>query len=301
MSILEKCEKIGIELRKTQEGKSVLQALSTIQESPEELTVELFKLINKYYVQMHFFAIKNSIAVFENNTDNPIIGNLVKRILSINGLAEFGEINLPLGHFVEKLSVMSFNNSVKYQLPDEISITPELVRLSNALTVECQRINLVQEIIKEYHTNPEFLEATKRFDELRGREPIIPLSKQDRRNLKLLKMEYPNSTSPNLIYSLMCILTYIKSMMYDSFYDNIFEVFEAEDVILRKEKQLDRCTFIKLLMTPNKNSFGPNTGWILKLHNKDNTTSYAQIFSKTMTFEKNECTISIKALIYQQL
>lgn len=301
MSILEKCEKIGIELRETKEGKIVLNSLSEIKKNPQELTVELFNLINKDYLQMHFFAVKNAISIFENNTENPMLGMLVKDILSIPRLKDFGEENLPLGYFVEKLSIMSFNNLVKYQLPNEVTVTPELVRLSNALTVECLRINLIQQMIKEYHSNPEFLKATKQFEYLSGGTQIIPLSKQDRYNYKLLKKEYPDSNYADLIYSFYRILTYIKSLIFDSFYDNIFEVYEAEDVVIRKEKQLNQYTYIKLYILPNKKTFGMNTGWILKLHNKNNTISYAQIFSKKIEFDKGGCTISIKALVNNYL
>lgn len=301
MSILEKCERIGIELRNTKEGEKALATYALINSEPQEITVELFKLINKYYIQVHFFAIKQTISILENNKENPVLGALVKKILAINSLNKFGEENMQIGNFVEKLSVMSFNNSVKYQLPTGVSVTPELVRLSNSLTVECQRINLLQQIIKEFHTNPKFLEVIKKLDDLKGKAPTIPFSKQDRNALKTLKKEYPDSNSADLTYSLVCILAHIKSMIFDSFYDNIFEVFESDDIISRKEKQFNKYTFIKLQMKPNPKTFGPNSGWILKLHNKDNTISYAQIFNKTLKFEKNKCTISIKALVNNDL
>lgn len=300
MSILEKCEKIGIELRRTKEGRLTTEHLNKVNENPQELTVELFKLINHHYVKIHFFSVSHAIDVLKGNTENRILGELVKRILGIDGLEQFGKANIPIGKFVDKLSIMSFNNSVKYQLPTEITATPELIRLSNSLTVECQRLNLVQKFLREYFTDPRFSEAVKRFDELKGMEPILPYSKEDRKVLKALKNEYLE-TKIDLIYSFVSTLTYIKCMIFDSFYDNIFEVYETKDVLTLKEKTLNGCRFVQIVMNPNDKTFGANTGWILKLHSTDNTIVYGQIFSKQMKFSQNKCIITVKALVHDIL
>lgn len=300
MSILEKCERIGIELRRTPEGKRIMDMLSLMKQCPAELTSEFFKLINHQYVKIHFFAVQHAIDILEGNVDNEILGSLVKNILAIENIKEFGQANIPIGQFVEKLGNMSFSISVKYQLPTEITVTPELVRLSNSLTVECQRINLVQPFVKEHHTNPLFLEATKRFDELSGGQPILPFSKEDRAILKTIKKEYLE-TKVDLFYSLISTITYIKCMIFDSFYNNVFAVSESEDVISRKEKAMAECKLVKLVMYPTKKTLGANTGWILKLTNNDGSTSYAQIFNKQIKWTQAETSVTIKALIHNNL
>ncbi len=300
MSILEKCEKIGMELRKTKEGQIVFKYLNIINNNPQELIVEFFRIINHHYVRIHFFSVPNAIDILKLNTENNMVGSWVNEILNMDGVEEFGKANIPLGQFTKKLSIMSFNSFVKYQLPADITATPELIRLSNLLTVECQRINLIQQLIREYYTNPRFSEALKRFDELKGTTPILPFSKEDRKILKALRDEYPD-TKVDLVYSLVSILSYIKCMVFDSFYDNIFEIYITADVLSFKERTLDRCKFVKIVIIPNKKTIGPNTGWILKIYYPDNSFAYAQIFSKEIKFTQTDCTITIKALIHDYL
>lgn len=301
MSILEKSEKIGVELRNTREGKVAIEQFNQVSKSPQELTVEFFKLINHYYIQMHFYSIPQAVLMLEGNTDNPILGDLVKSILAIENLKAFGEANVPIGKFVDDISKLAFSNSVKYQLPKYIEFTPELVRLANSLTVECLRTSLFQQFMKEYYIKPCFMEAVKRFDELRGVKPIIPYSKEDRKCLSILRKEYDGICSVDLIYSLISLLTYIKSMIFDAFYNNIFEIYENDEVISRRQKRLDHCTFVKLIIRPSITSFDPSSGWILKLHNTDGSISYAQIIQKTTNFSPNTCITTLKALIHDIL
>lgn len=301
MSILEKSEKIGNELRNTPEGATALELFNQVSKSPKELTVELFKLINRYYIQMHFYSIPQAIGILEGNINNPILGDLVKRILAIESLKAFGEANVPIGKFVDDIGKLAFSNSVKYQLPKDIAFTPELVRLSNSLTVECLRTSLLQQFIREYKTKPRFIEAVKRFDELRGTKPMIPYSKEDRKCLSILRKEYTGVCSVDLIYSLVSLLTYIKSMIFDSFYNNIFEVYEKDEVVSRKQKKLNHCTFVKLILLSPIKILDPSSGWILKLHNTDGSISYAQIFQKTTHFSPDTCTTTLKALIHDIL
>ena len=301
MSVLEKSEEIGQELRETWEGIAAINLLNEVSRNPKELTSELFRLINHYYIQIQFYSIPQAIHILEENTDNPKMGNMIKKTLAIKDLKTFGEANIPLGKFVDDISKLAFCNSVRYQLPKHISFTPELVRLSNSLTVECLRTDLLQQFIKEYQTKPRFKEAVKRFDEIRGSKPIIPYSKEDRKCLSILKKEYAGMGSVNLIYSLISLQAYIRCMIFDSFYDSIFEVHEQNEVISRKQKRLDHCTFVKLCIQPSVKMLNPSTGWILKLHNTDASISYAQIFMKRIDFSQGSCTITLKALIQEAL
>lgn len=300
MSILTKCEEIGLELRRTEQGQLVTKLHEEILRNPPELTVEFFKLMDYNYVRIHFFSAQHTIDTLNGNIDNKIVGQLVKRILDIRGLQEFADANMPLGMFVEKLSSAVFVNTVKYELPKDIKVTPALVRQTNALTVECQRLNLVQQFIEDFHTNPQFKEAIARFDELSGTIQILPYSKEDRKILKTLRKEYPD-TKIDLIHSLICILSYIKCTIFDAFYGNLFDIYLSDDVLEFKTKSLDRCKFVKLVLIANERTMFSNRGWILKLHDKDATIRYGQIFSNQIKFTQASSTVTIKALIHDIL
>ena len=180
---------------------------------------------------------QHAFDILKANADNELAGKLVKKILAIEELNEFTQVNNIIGKFVEEVSRASFGNKVKYQLPESISYTPELVRLSNSLTVECLRTHILQQFLLEYHTKPDFIVAIRRFDELRGAKPIIPYSKEDRDILRVLKKEFGKECPVELVYSLVSMMSYIKSMIFDSFYDNIFEISE-ENIIDAKMKRL---------------------------------------------------------------
>lgn len=300
MGILSKCEAIGLELKQTEQGQLVTKLHKDILQNPPELTVEFFKLINHNYVKIHFFSAQHTIDILKENVAHETLGPLVKKILTIKGLQEFADANMPFGMFVEKLSLAAFVNAVKYELPNDIKVTPTLIRLSNSLTVECQRLNLVQQFIKEFYTNPRFKKAIERFDELSGTIQILPYSREDRKILKILRREYPD-TPIDLVHSLICTLSYIKCTIFDAFYGNLFEIYEIEDVLDIKTKPLDRCKLVKLILVPNERTLLSNRGWILKFHNKNGVIEYGQIFNKQIELTHEDGTVTIKALIHDIL
>lgn len=148
---------------------------------------------------------------------------------------------------------------------------------------------------------PEFIMAIHRFDELRGTKPIVPYSKEDRRILRLLKKEFGEKCEVDLLYSLVSMMSYIKGMIFDAFYDNIFEIYEETDIISRKQKALTNCVYNRLILHPDIRTVGSNAGWIMKLHNLDGGVTYGQIFKKTMHWTKEECMATISALTYNIL
>lgn len=301
MSILEKSERIGCELKNTIEGKYALQLHKAISQHPQETTFEFFKLINRYYIQGHFFSVQHALDILKSNVDNEVIGTLVRGLLSINEIHDFAAANIPIGKFVEEISKVAFGNEVKYELPKDVSFTPELVRLSNSLTVECLRTNVLQRFLAEYHTKPEFITAIQKFDELRGAKPIVPYSKEDRRILSILKKEFGEKCEVELLYSLVSMMSYIKCMIFDAFYDNIFEIYEETDIISRKQRNLTNAIYNRLVLRPDIRTLGPTTGWIIKIHNLDGSVTYGQVFKKTMHWTKENCIVTVSVIAYNIL
>ena len=89
-------------------------------------------------------------------------------------------------------------------------------------------------------------------------------------------------------------------MIFDSFYDNIFEISE-ENIIDAKMKRLGNCIYNKLRITPDLKTISPNTGWILKRHNIDGSIEYGQIFKKATHFTKEGCTVTLNVIVYDIL
>lgn len=302
MSVLEKCEEIGVELRSTPEGKQALEYLRRIENNTtdEIARVEFFNLINKYSLKLHFYAVENAIDIFKANDSNSEIKWLVDSVLSIDGLEAFGECNTRLGTFVQKLDHIAFSNSVHYQLPEEITVTAKLIRICNSLTVECQRIDWLPLFLKEYHTDPNFNKAISRFDQLSNSKRILPLSHEDRMISKTLKKEFPDSNT-QLIHNLVRILTYFKCVIFDSFYDNLYEV-QEEDICSYREIPLTGCKYIKVVLKPSFRTLDSNRGWILKLCSSKMPAKYAQLLSKRFEFNSRESSsVTIKAVLYHGL
>ena len=228
-------------------------------------------------------------------------GLLIRRFLEFKDVFTYAEANIPIGNFVEKISGFAFGNKVKYELPRDITFTPELVRLSNALTVECLRTNVLQRFLSEYQKKPEFASAIKRFGELRGNAPVIPYSKEDRKILNTLKTEFGDSCEVELLYTIVSMISYIKSMIFDAFYDNVFEIVEKTDVISKKQRPIKNCVYTRLLLQPSCSLVNSNSGWILKIHNLDGSIAYGQIFEKELRWTKEECNATICALVFELL
>ena len=301
MSILEISEQIGFELRKTNEGQHAYKLYNTILEYPQEITSFFFELINKYYVQAHFYSIQHVLNILEANVDNEAFGVIIKRFLEHKDVLTFAKANTPIGNFVEKIVGFVFDRRVKYELPRDITFTPELIRLSNALTVECLRTNVLQRFLREYQIRPEFASAIKRFGELQGNDPIIPYSKEDRKILKQLKGEFGNSCEVELMHVIVTMMTYIKSMIFDAFYGNTFEVIEESDIIARKQKPLNNCVYTRIVFKPNYGLLNSRLGWILKIHNLDGSITYGQIFKKELRWTDKKFTATICAIVFDYL
>lgn len=296
MGILEKSERIGHELKNTAEGKRALELYNRISQYSQETTYEFFELINKHYLQTHFFSVQQAVDIFRENVDHELIGEVIKKVLCIDEIHDFAAANIPIGDFVDKLGKEAFGNEVKYELPKSVSFTPELVRLTNSLTVECLRTNILQSFLREYHTKAEFATAIKRFDELRGGKPVVPYSKEDRSALFALKEEFGESCKVELLYEIVAVMAYIKSMIFDAFYDNIFEIYEETDVLFQKQRKLRKCIYSKFTLRPGFKVLGSLTGWILKIHNANGGIKYYQITRKTMHCTKNECNVAVYAI-----
>lgn len=305
MSILSISEEIGYELKNTKEGKMALQLYERILENDQEQIMSLFfNLINKRYIQDHFYAIPNAVQIFRSNEDNQRLGVIVKKTLENEEIEAFEKSNLCLARFVDDISKTAFDGSVKYQLNDSVSFTPKLVRLSNMLTVDCLRTNILQQFLKDYHNNPGLINVIAHFDELCKKQPIFPYSRDDRACLRALKKEFSETCSSQSIenmYSMMSILAFIKSMIFDAFYGNVFDVYEGKEVLNRREKALKNSFFVQLKLIPDARFMCASTGWILKLYNNDGSISYGQIFNKSLHFSQNEERVTIKAIIYSIL
>jgi len=302
MGILRTCEKIGAELRETNEGKAILELVKKIRTNPQEITFEFFKLINKYYIELQFYSVPHTFEVLKYNLGNPLLGDTIKNILKIAEIEELAHQNVPFGKFVENLVISCFNSNVKYETPEGISATPQLIRLSNTLSVDCLKTDIISRISKGYHTDPLFTKLLEEFDKLNTKNCIVPYSKTDRKNLKILKEKY-NPDYVELVYMFISTLTYMKAMIFDSFYDNMVEIFENPDIIHKREKSLSNGSLIKISTSLEAFFRNNNKGWILKLHNCDGTISYGQIFHKSFKFKCDDAedSATIKAIINKNI
>ena len=95
-------------------------------------------------------------------------------------------------------------------------------------------------------------------------------------------------------------MSYIKNMVFDAFYDNIFELHEETDIIFQQQKALANCVYNKLVLRPDIQDV-MSTGWIMKLHNRDGSVTYGQIFKKTTHWTQENCTVTIYSLAYDIL
>ena len=101
MSILEKCEQIGKELRKTKEGISAYETYMQLLNSNVEKDF-FFQNVYRYYTKYNFSTPQYVIELFQANRNNPeLSGWINKEMKNIKAFNELSKANLALFRFVQ--------------------------------------------------------------------------------------------------------------------------------------------------------------------------------------------------------
>lgn len=281
MSVFEKCLALGVELRNSDQGKEILALNDSLAKNSEKLSL-FNSLINQHYISEHFFAPLYALLQLRGNKDNehPFIRKEVAETEDIPEVEQFANACSLFGKMCNNISALSVGNTVTYSMPDNMVATPEAIRLLNKITVECLQLPLVKRVIQKVSCDQNFIDMTQAYDNLSRNKCVAPYTQEDRRILRhLSKQGFPRDNIMDM-YSFLCLLTYIKAMIYDAFFDNVFVVDESIDVVRMRKYDLIKGQYIICKLKPSAKSMSTGTGWFLKLIHRDGSVSFGQLFNK---------------------
>lgn len=303
MSVFEKCLALGLELRNSQQGQDILSYKAKLDKMKSELY--LFNtLVNKNYISEHFFAPIYALNQIQGNKANedPLIQAEIKRIESLVEVEQFAKACIPFGKMCNNISSWSVGNTVMYSMPDNMSASPHAVRLLNTITVECLHLPLVKHVIQKASTDQEFLKMATAFDAHFSNHQLSPYTQSDRNILrKLVLSGFPKECVEEM-YSFLCLLTYIKAMIFDAFFDNIFLIDENSDIDKSREYQLTNARYVTYKLKPE--FIISNTGWFLKVIHRDGSVSFGQLLNKHICIQNQNKAlegITIQALLFDNV
>jgi len=305
MSVFEKCLALGVELRNSAQGKEILALKGTLNENREKLYL-FNSLINKHYISEHFFAPMYALLQLRGNKDNehPFIRKEVAEAEEIPEVEQFADACSLFGKMCNNISALSVGNTVMYSMPDNMVATPEAIRLLNKITVECLQLPLVKRVMQKATTDQNFIEMAQAYEKLAGDKHISPYTKEDRKILKILSKQGFSRDNVIDMYSFLCLLTYIKAMIFDAFFDNVFVVNENSDVISMRKYELTQAQYVVCKLKPAVKSMPANSGWFLKIIHSDGSISFGQLLKKHICINNQDPNLegtTVHALLFGEV
>lgn len=302
MSLIDCCERIGIELQETKEGRNAIQLFDICKREISDISGSIYySSIERYHFSYHFYAPQITIDLLKSNVTNEIVGKECKSILEHKIVFEYAESMVPMGKLVDSIANTAFQLTVPYSMPKEITATPKLIRLVQNLSLECQRLDIGQKLIAQNKIDKQFTDLVKSFDRLARESPAVSYSKKDRKIAKELISQGYIRSSVELVYTFMSILSLIKTTIYAGFFNKIVSLYAESDVLDEKQKRIGSLDVIRLRLCNNLNTIDLNEKWILRYIRGNGEIKYGQIYTKTTHFSRGCANTTIHALMYNIL
>ena len=174
----------------------------------------------------------------------------------------------------------------------------------NKITVECLQLPLVKRVIQKATSDQSFIEMAQVYEKLTSNKHISPYTREDRKILK--KLSKQGFSQDNIIdmYSFLCLLTYIKAMFFDAFFDNVFVVDENSDIVSMRKYQLTKAQYVVCKLKHAVKSMSANSGWFLKIIHSDGSISFGQLFNKHICIKNQDPNLegtTIHALLFGEV
>ena len=294
MSILEKCEQIGKELQNSDAGKKTINSLSVIKTYLPDHSLFL-RLINQHYVTYHFATPDYAVFVLNNNRDNEVLKQEIESDLKKESLLkEYAKNSSVLNNFIDELCISAFGTQVFYEYSNVIGYTPQLIRLSNSLAVECQRTNIIQQFLSAPDRNTLF-ELAKEYDKSTQNTVLLPFSKRERQLFNGLLSKGFNKNLVQTLQRFVDLKAIMKTVIYESFYNKTLEVDISKVKKIRRITYKNACS-IRITMV----TLDFQNGWIIKLIDGD-SQYYILVKQKTTRFCDDNCYDTITGIVINSL
>ncbi len=298
MSIMKISELIGQELRNTSEGKQVLQLYTKVLNDLDKDINLFFQLEKKFTWGLHFYIIGSINSLLKANVE--VYDELFKNDIKKDTLNECANQMKLIGDFVEKLTLSIIKMNVQHISPKGISVTPKLVRYIQDLSVEYQKVDIIQQIMIKANRNFNFINLVNDFNEMRNTVIGTPYTKKDREIIKKLSLTGYDKEEIKLVYVFDNINRIIRQTIYDSFIDKILKISQQEELEEVRQKNVGMLKVVRLKFKPEE-SIDSYNKWIIKLEQTDGSIIYGQIDKKTMKLEDGLWHTGVDAILYKNM
>ena len=236
MGIIEISEQIGIELRNTFQGQTAYTTYLAMTSSLSGDEMDLLSHIRRHIVwSANFYGGDSCKIILTAKKDVPEIKAIANSILSNSYFNEWVASAKILGIFTEQTSKSMFHLNIPYQLPGGISATPKLIRLCQELSVQCQKLQLLRQLLNARNKPDIFAPLVKSFDEACAPQHRYPYGKFDRKVIKRLICQGFDEADIYAIYNSIMVLDMVKQAIFESFIGSIFEM-KASDIISKRQR-----------------------------------------------------------------
>lgn len=283
MQMMEICEKIGDNLRETIEGKQIFDLRNCLYEELEDENIDLIeKTLKRAPYGLHFNRFDYAKKIFEFNRDNIYLKNNIEKILGNSLFMKLVDLTKRLYLVSEEIKQHAFSNEIKYTLTKNITISPEIIRSIQDLAVECQKTDVMQHMIINM-SKPEFKTVIYEFDQIGENDLSYPYSKVARNFIYGLYNKGLDKDVVNSVYLFLSVYKSIGEIIYNSFFDKILFVKEAD--IIYRYKNLGNISALYINLNPNLISTIKKEQWVIKIEKKNSKFLYAQVYKKNFSFK----------------
>lgn len=286
MGIIANCIEIGKELRRTEAGYNALakhNEIQAIDSSNLNNGIYLFtSCIDKYQHQYEFLAPDIALQVIKGNLDNPKVKEKCKVLLENDLLFQYADEMKKLSRITRLISEMAMESRVKYSLPDDMKVSPKMIRDIQSLAVSFQRTNLTRELVLLQQKEPRIIasisEAIDEYANTNRKEAMYIAGHFDIVD-HLIGQGY-DEKHVLLIYRILSAIAYMKLSVFYGFFDKIPEIKKNEDIFFCDKYDRHGYEHVNYEWV-GQGAFEPRI-WIVKVFDEKGKGQYYQILSKTM-------------------
>ncbi len=299
MNIANTSYKVGLELRKSKEGKELLLLYKEAQESLPLQTWKDFEKVGQKKWGKHYFSYPYGLAIFEANQEQDLPLSLredIEKVLHSDAIKLFCNRCEKLGMALEEVAKGIFTPTIPRKFAG-IDTPPKLVRALQDLSIACQKTGLLKFFARNYKSK-DFQEKMEEFDTKRINLCSTPFSHQIRKLARGMANDKISIESIYKMEAFAAILDVLKQVIFESHLDLIYDL-KNDDIKIFKKREINKLAIFSIQLNEYMFDIMNWNGSII-MFDIENRTHFGLVKRKQLSWENQESPlkIGIKGMIY---
>lgn len=300
MNIVKASYKVGLEFKKTREGKELLLLYKEAQESVSLNTWKDFEKVGQKRWGKHYFSYPYGLAIFQANRaqeDLPLpLKEDIEKVLRSDKVKLFCNKCEKLGMTLEEVAKGIFAPTIPRTITG-IDTPPKLVRALQDLSISCQKTGLFKFLVQNFKSK-DFQEKMNEFDTKKKDLNSTPFSHQIRKLARDIVDERISVESIYKMEAFSVVLDILKQVIFESHLDLILDL-NNDDIKIFKKRERDKLAIFSIHLNEHMLNIMNWNGSIMKF-NLDNRTQFALVKSRQLSWNKQDSPmkIAIRGIIY---